>query len=153
MDKSACQFKIEQLKQKVKKDNKPSSLFSECIEALGEDIRIYSLDESVRIVAHLVVAFPFTNWGRVDWNEIKNKKSIKNLRELSEGSTIDLNMGYYVIWDEMNLPVIEAKLKDIIERQDEVTAVGFDTWLINFEMKTIIEVHHEGEIFIGTVNK
>ncbi|GAE05165.1 hypothetical protein JCM10914_1254 [Paenibacillus sp. JCM 10914] len=100
----------------------------------------------------MVVTFPFTNWGRVDWKEIENKTLLKNLKELNEGFKLDLKREYYVIWDEMNLSVIEAKLEDIIDNEDDVVAVGFDTWIVNFEMKTIIEVHHEGEIHIGTLN-
>ncbi|NBD25408.1 CDI toxin immunity protein [Paenibacillus glycinis] len=149
MDKKARQFRMEQLKNKSKKENQFTALFEECIDVLGDEVRIYSLDESVRIVAHMVIAFPFTEWGRVDWKLVKSKTLIKKLDELSDVMQLDLNKGYYVVWDELNLPVIETKLARLIERQDDVTAVGFNVWFINFEIKTIIEVHHEGEINVG----
>ncbi len=54
-----------------------------------------------------------------------------------------------IIWDEMNLPVVESTLQKIIENIDDVEVVGFNTWIVNMEMNKIIEIHHEGEIMIG----
>lgn len=61
MEKHDRKFRIEQLKQKIKIEEHTNALFDECIDGLGANTRIYSLDESVRVVAMLVMSFSFTN--------------------------------------------------------------------------------------------
>jgi hypothetical protein len=119
---------------------------------LGEGTRIYSLDESVRVVAMLVISFPFNQWGCISWHEVNHKFEIKNNSELIHIKELELEDEYLIIWDEMNLPVIESSLKKIISNLDDITAVGFNTWIVNKQMNRIIEIHHEGEITIG-INK
>lgn len=47
-DKQARLLRMEQLKKRVKIENPLGSLYSECIEALGPNTRIYSLKKVVR---------------------------------------------------------------------------------------------------------
>ncbi len=58
-------------------------------------------------------------------------------------------MEVYIIWDEVNLPIIKTDLFSVIDVIYDVTAVSFDTWLFSVDEKSIIEFYHEGEIKIG----
>lgn len=149
MDKQERRLRIEQLKGKVKKDVHTNILFDECIHALGDNTRIYSLDESVRVIARLVMSFPFTNWGRIDWNSVERKIIIHDIDEIRQLVEFKHENELFIIWDELNLPVIESTLEKILKHIDDVEAVGFNTWIVNMEMNKIIEIHHDREITIG----
>ncbi|NRF96010.1 hypothetical protein HQN89_34980 [Paenibacillus frigoriresistens] len=153
MDKQERKFRIEQLKRKIKKEVHTNTLFDECIDALGDNTRIYSLDESVRVVAMLVMSFPFTKWGRIDWESVERKITIHDIDEIIKLNEFENENELLIIWDEMNLPVVESTLQKILSNIDDVDAVGFDTWIVNMEMNKIIEIHHEGEITIGIHNR
>ncbi|MFD2332564.1 hypothetical protein ACFSR7_25175 [Cohnella sp. GCM10020058] len=149
MDRQERKFRIEQLKRKIKKEVQKNTLFDECISALGENTRIYSLNESVRVVAMLVMSFPFTNWGRVDWNSVEKKITIHDINEIRNLKEFENEHEVLLIWDEMNLPVVESTLAKILTHIEDVVAVGFNTWMINLDMNKIIEIHHDGEIIAG----
>ncbi|RKP44067.1 hypothetical protein D7Z26_27025 [Cohnella endophytica] len=148
-DREARLFRIEQLKQRITRDKSHGSLFDECIDALGSETRIYSLEASQNIVTTMVNTFNFTRWGRLDWNGFAYNGNLIRINELMKLEFINTNEDYQIIWDEYSLPVVESSLVKIIENFDDVIAVGFDTWIINFELGIIIENHHEGEITIG----
>lgn len=149
MDKQERKLKIEQLKRKVKKEASPPILFEECMDALGDNTRIYSLDESVRVIARLVFSFPFTDWGSVDWNSVERKIAIHGIDEIRKLDEFDNDNELLIIWDEMNLPVVESTLEKILNHFDDVEAVGFNTWIINIEMNKLIEICHDGRITFG----
>ncbi|MCG7406528.1 hypothetical protein MH117_03795 [Paenibacillus sp. ACRRX] len=147
-DKNARKIRIEQLKKKIKKDVSYGNLFNECIEVLDVNSRICSHEKSQELVKQMVDEFIFTKWGRVDWNLTPHKFTIKEPSELNIYS-IDITEKYFIIWNENNLPVIETTIEDIIKNFEDIVAVGFDTWIINFDEGIIIENYHEGEITIG----
>jgi hypothetical protein len=147
-DKNVRRIRIEQLKKNIKKDIKYGELFSECIDVLDVDSRIYSHEKSQEIVKRMIDEYNFSKWGRVDWKLIPHKFSINNITELNT-YTIASNNNYFVIWNEYNLPVVETTIGDIIKNFDDIVAVGFDTWIVNFDEGIIIENYHEGEITIG----
>ncbi|MDI4647906.1 CDI toxin immunity protein [Cohnella hashimotonis] len=149
MDKQERKFRIDQLKGKVKKEVQTHTLFDECIHSLGENTKIYSLDESVRVIARLVMSIPFTDWGRIDWNSVEQKFTIHDIGEIRKLNAFEIEDELLIIWDEMNLPVIESSLEKILNHIDDVEAVGFNTWIVNTEMNKIIEIHHEGGIIVG----
>ncbi|MBE1442707.1 hypothetical protein [Paenibacillus sp. OAS669] len=149
MDKAERKFRIEQLKRKIKNEVHSNGLFHECIDALGDNTRIYSLNESVRVVAMLTMSFPFTKWGRIDWESVERKITIHDIDEIRRLTEFENENELLIIWDEMNLPVVESTLQKIIENMDDVEVVGFNTWIVNMEMNKIIEIHHEGQITIG----
>ncbi|MEC0225633.1 CDI toxin immunity protein [Paenibacillus alba] len=153
MDNQERKFRIEQLKQKIKKEEHTNTLFDECIDALGNNTRIYSLNESIRIVAMLVVSFPFTKGGRIEWESVERKITIRDIDEVIQFNEFENENELLIIWDEMNLPVVQSTLQKIRSNIDDVEAVGFNTWIVNMEMNKIIEIHHEGEITIGFHNR
>lgn len=61
------------------------------------------------------------------------------------------NVLFYVIWDEESLPVIQCDFYTIIQQIECVTAVSFDTWLVNDELNVYIEFNHDGNINLYTM--
>ncbi|WP_442950955.1 CDI toxin immunity protein [Paenibacillus sp. GSMTC-2017] len=53
---------------------------------------------------------------------------------------IDFDDNYYVVWDSLNLPVIEASLTRIVKYYDDVIAVAFDTWIKWWNDNRIYEI-------------
>ncbi|WP_217591943.1 hypothetical protein [Cohnella sp. GbtcB17] len=153
MDKQERKLKTEQLKRKVKKEAALHVLFEECMDALGDNTRIYSLDESVRVIARLVSSFPFTNWGSVDWTSVERKISLHDVEEIRKLDEFENDNELLIIWDEMNLPVVESTLERILNHFDDVEAVGFNTWIVNMEMNKLIEKSHDGRITFGKYDR
>lgn len=77
-DKQARLFRMEQLKKRVKIENPLGSLYSECIEALGPNTRIYSLEKSSEIVAMMESIVNFTQWARIDWESIDQRNPLRH---------------------------------------------------------------------------
>lgn len=126
------------------------TLLEECLEALKDNYTIVSDDEKIKILNKLENKFPFTRWGRIDWDKIIKKDEVDNILEVKE-KLLNSNMEIYIIWDEVNLPIIKTDLFSVIDVIYDVTAVSFDTWLFSVDEKSIIEFYHEGEIKIGFI--
>lgn len=97
-------------------------------------------------------AYPFTRWGRIDWEKINNKVLVEYIDEIGPrlaANKKDNNDPCYIIWGMDNLPIIKACLNDILNNIDDVTAVGPDTWLYCPKGGWIIEFYHEGEVTLG----
>ncbi|WP_307495095.1 hypothetical protein [Clostridium sardiniense] len=56
------------------------------------------------------------------------------------------NMEVYIIWDEVNLPIIKTDLFSVIDVIYDVTEVSFDTWLLSIDIKEVVEFYNESEI-------
>ncbi|MDF2960668.1 MAG: hypothetical protein K0S39_2403 [Paenibacillus sp.] len=147
-DRNTRRFRIEQLKKNIKRNTSYGELFNECIAVLDIKTRVYSLEKSQELAEKMINEFTFTKWGRVDWNSVPHKFCIKNALELKMYK-LDFNQNYFIIWNENNLPVIETTIGDVIKNFKDIAAVGFDTWVVNFDEGIIIENYHEGEITVG----
>lgn len=97
--------------------------------------------------------FPIQLNGGIDWKNVNEKyqvtsydKIVSTLKEVLG----DFNEKVFIIWDGANLPPIRANLLKTIEKIDDVTAVGFDTWVISPYDRFVIEFYHEGGVTIGT---
>ncbi|MBY0754074.1 hypothetical protein K5V21_01265 [Clostridium sardiniense] len=55
-------------------------------------------------------------------------------------------MEVYIIWDEVNLPIIKTDLFSVIDVIYDVTEVSFDTWLLSIDIKEVVEFYNESEI-------
>ncbi|HBS44041.1 MAG TPA: hypothetical protein DEA91_05455 [Paenibacillus sp.] len=150
-DKQARLFRIEQLKKRIKIEIPSGSLYSECIEALGPNTRVYSSEKSSEIVSLMEKMVNFTQWARIDWESIDQKRSLKKPEELKDIEPILLRDNYFVVWNEFSLPIVETNLDNIIKNFNDVIAVGFDTWIVNLDKGIIIESHHEGDLTMGWI--
>ncbi|WP_170880245.1 hypothetical protein [Paenibacillus odorifer] len=150
-DKQARLCRLEQLKKRIKIEVPSESLYSECIEALGPNTRIYSSEKSSEIVSLMEKMVNFTQWARIDWESIDQKRSLKKPEELKDIEPILLRDNYFVVWNEFSLPIVETNLDNIIKNFNDVIAVGFDTWIVNLDQGIIIESHHEGDLTMGWI--
>ncbi|MBN2908783.1 hypothetical protein JQC72_04505 [Polycladomyces sp. WAk] len=128
------------------------TLFEECIHALGENCKVLSKEETNRLFSKLGEKFPFTSWGRIDWEKVDNRLYLASSDEIIryfKRETNPFNGIVYIIWDEAALPAVKSDLQTILQVIDDVTAVSFDTWLYCPSDEYVIEFYHEGEIVLG----
>ncbi|MFD2117630.1 hypothetical protein ACFSTH_09430 [Paenibacillus yanchengensis] len=109
---------------------------------LGKQALILSEVETNRLFDSLQDCFPFTFYGRIDWNNVKSKQKLG----LHAESTVDMRA--YILWDNALFPAIESKMSTILENINDIKKVSFDTWIYVPE-ELVIEYYHEGEIMIG----
>ncbi|MED4590105.1 MULTISPECIES: CDI toxin immunity protein [Priestia] len=127
------------------------SLFDECIEALGEDVHVFSDNNREQILSNFESSFPF-KWGRIEWEKVSNNAEVNTVDEII--SFLDQNANeysnvVYVIWDEGTLPIIQTTLDKVLKDIDDVTAVSFDTWIFSLSTGYVIEIFHDGEVRVG----
>lgn len=151
-DKSIRRWRLEQLLQQQKSKQKISygQLFEECIEALGEDIIIMSGETSETIRNELTNVYPFTSWGRINWNNTACRHvliSAFDLLPTLKSLNADTELPIYIIWGG-TFPVLQTKLQKVLTALDDVLAVDFDTF-IYCPSHYVIEFYHEGEITLG----
>lgn len=124
------------------------TLYEECIEALGDNYKIVNETDKKAIIKNLFKTFEFTDWGRINWDKVPNKIVVADIKE---EQLFKNNAEVYIVWDEVNLPVIKSDLSTVIKFIDDVTAVSFDTWIYLYKKGLVIEFYHDGDIIIGKV--
>lgn len=117
-------------------------LFEECLVALGSEVIVLDDKKSKEIYRKFEREFKVTFYGQIEWNfygeyEEMDEKIFKNRYRDEER--------YYLLWSHGSAPVIEAKISQIIESLDDVTAVSPDVWIYK-ENKQVIEIFHDGII-------
>jgi|LSQX01.1.fsa_nt_gb hypothetical protein len=133
------------------------TLFEECLEALGKDTTILTdngiLNKFESCIPMVYIADSI--WSRIDWTKISNKVSIHgdifDVLEILKNNLLDTNANVFILWNEATLPIIETKLSKVLECIDDVTAVGFDTWIYCPSNSYVIEFYHEGETTLGII--
>ncbi|MDN4593692.1 hypothetical protein NWF35_07225 [Polycladomyces subterraneus] len=79
------------------------TLFEECIHALGRNCKVLSKKETNRLFTELGEKYPFTDWGRIDWEKVKNRFYMESSDEIIKylkREIPQLNSIVYIIWDE-----------------------------------------------------
>ncbi len=134
------------------------TLFEECLEVLGEDAKVLNEDNTAKIFTQFESCFPMVYiaesiWSRVDWSKITNKYTIDTdvceILGILKSNHLDIKDDIMILWNEATLPVIEIKLNKMLENVDDVTAVGFDTWIYCPKNDYVIEFYHNGETIFG----
>ncbi|GAC90707.1 hypothetical protein KN10_1143 [Anoxybacillus flavithermus NBRC 109594] len=129
------------------------TLFEECVHAIGDDhLRILSNEETEKYFDYLCTLFPISPWGRIDWENVSEKKRITCLLEivdwLRQKGMNDNDV--IVLWNYSYYPGIQTKLEKALNAIDDVVAVGSDTFILCKNGEYIIEFFHDGEVTIGT---
>lgn len=124
------------------------TLYEECLEELKGNYTIVSDNEKNKILNNLYDKFPFTDWGRINWDKVIKKERINNIVDIKE-KILNNSIEVYVIWDQVDLPIIKSDLCSVLNVIYDVTAVSFDTWLFSVDEEYVIEFYHDGEIMIG----
>lgn len=137
------------------KKNTNEIVLSQCLNSLGNNITIIKSYKQVDYISNLLRnIFPFTKWGRIDWEKIKSKIVINDIydvlniiKEFTEKSNILI----YIIWSEGTFPIIKTELNNALRVLDDIT-MGFDFWFFSREYNFVIEFHQD-QIMIGFSNK
>lgn len=124
------------------------TLYEECLEELKGNYTIVSDNEKNKILNNLYDKFPFNDWGRINWDKVIKKERINNIVDIKE-KILNNSIEVYVIWDQVDLPIIKSDLCSVLNVIYDVTAVSFDTWLFSVDEEYVIEFYHDGEIMIG----
>lgn len=104
------------------------------------------------LFSKLEAMFPFTSWGRIDWEKVPQKIIIQNsdtIIPLLEKHKKDIYAPVYIMWDDANVPIIKSSIKPIIQNIEHVTAVSFDTWILCPTEGWVIEFFHDGKVTLG----
>lgn len=127
------------------------TLLEECLEALSEKLVILSKEETELMYLDMVKEFPMTNWGRINWVSVVDKRNAVGIDDcisiLSELEVLDSDI--YVLWDEITLPSLLVPMKNVVSNIYDVLAVSSNTWLYVNDKKIVVEFYHENEICIG----
>ncbi len=123
--------------------NDPYILLKECIEILDTK-KVFDFSESKVIFNNFERQIEFTFYGRVDWSKYEAKINIENNLDIL--THVDRNDSCYFLWNDMNLPVIESNINNLLNNIDDVLAVSFDTWVWIKTKNIIIEFFHDGII-------
>lgn len=125
------------------------TLLEECIEALGNNICILNGDDKLAIEDKFYNMVQLTTWGRINWDRFKNIREVKGLADLN---IIEGNKKYYIIWGDIEMPIVKSELVNILNNLDDVIAVSFDTWLLAEDESMVIEFYHESDVTIGMLS-
>lgn len=131
-------------------------LFKECIESLADNVEILSKHETDKIFGLFKKTIPIYQGGsRIDWDQVPEKIVIQ-----SRDQTISLleqllrepvDTSIYVLWNDASLPIIKTDLNLVLMNFDDVTCVGFETWLYNPFQGYIIQYYYLGEMDAGII--
>lgn len=120
-------IKLEELKQQMQEKEKQqklqkNELYQECLTAL-KDYKIIEDEDIIKKLVHLA---------SLPGKEMHKYTDVLNLNDDDQ---------YYIVWDELTLPVVVSSGKRIKENLDDVLAVAFETYFIDCSTKTVIGVN------------
>jgi hypothetical protein len=133
-------------------------LFKECVEALGDEVTILSQKESDQVWQTFKKNVPiFEHGSRIDWSKFDKKMTLTFPAEvvnvLGELLKKSFDHSIYVMWNDASVPIIQSNLDLVLSKFDDVTCVGFETWLYNPSEGYIIEYYYLGDLNVGLVSQ
>lgn len=93
------ELKIQNYNSLIEREWQSNALLQECLETLGNNKKILSIEEQRQILDKFNIALP---------RLIKNRK--KTVQLIQELSPQWMNRLVYIIWDEEKLPIIQINL-------------------------------------------
>ena len=118
-----------------------ATLFEECIEALEGQAKVLPIEETEGLFDNLEKKFPMLISGHIDWRKVKNKIQVEAIEDILQFLK-DKDHTIFVFWDHADIPGLKSDLTSILKVIDDVTAVGFYTWLFSPNSGYVIEFGH-----------
>ncbi len=122
------ELKIQNYNSLIERQWKSNALLQECLEVLGNNKKILSIEQQQQILDKFNVELP-----RLIDNR---KKSVQSIQELSSRW---MNRLVYIIWDEEGLPIIQTDFESVTNYIDDIVAVAFETWIAVNSMDQFIQ--------------
>ena len=122
------ELKIHNYNSLIESQWKSNALLQECLEVLGNNKKILSIEQQQQILDKFNVELP-----RLIDNR---KKSVQSIQELSSRW---MNRLVYIIWDEEGLPIIQTDFESVTNYIDDIVAVAFETWIAVNSMDQFIQ--------------
>ncbi len=128
---------------------KENLLFVEFIEKLDSYEMLSEMDSEL-ISEKLSYSVCISEGGHVIWDKLKCNNLVIKYEKIS--GCIDVSKQYYVLWNNLDLPIIKSRLKSIINYVEDLEAVDFDYLLISEDFDIIMEAKKNGYVRIGFIN-
>ena len=133
--------KYEKLKNKnrdyiIKREWKRNILLQECLNALGSNKKVFSIEEQQEILKKFNIKLTKLLKGN-------RKKEFQSIQKLASQWT---NKLVYIIWDEEKLPIIETNFKSVLDYKDDITLVAFETWIFTVKMDKFVQFDDRNRI-------
>lgn len=133
--------KYEKLKNKnrdyiIKKAWKRNILLQECLNALGSNKKVFSIEEQQEILRKFNIKLTKLLKGN-------RKKELQSIQKLASQWTDE---SVYIIWDEEKLPIIETNFKSVLDYKDDITSIAFETWIVTVKMDKFIQFDDRNRI-------
>ena len=97
--------------------------------------------------------YPFARWGQIDWEKVLHKELLTTLEDIPPclaKNGKNFSQEVYIIWGDINLPIVKCMLENVLQYIDEITPLGmYSTWFYCPSEKWVIEFYHHGDITIG----
>lgn len=104
-------------------------LFEECKTALGKNINIIDDVKQQEIILSILDTY-LTEFNTIDLS-IVSHCDYSSVNVLLETKINFLNDSVYVVADSLDVPIFESKLKHILEKIEDVTALSPKTFIFN----------------------
>lgn len=135
-------IRYEQLRKKnqdfiLKKRREKNILLQECLYSLGADVVVLSSTKQHQLLDR------FNDYLSSDF-ELFERKKFFDYKKIPMDF---FNHCVYIIWDEQTLPIINCTFSKIIEEFQNITAVSFDTWIVEENFEKFLLFNHDGEIY------
>lgn len=127
------------------------TLFDECMQAVGDGVKIVERKQEGKISSLFEILFPF--YGSViDWEKIDKKVRLNSIDKIIKSiSQLVPNPDYktFALWNDAGVPILKADLKKFISVIDVISVLGTRTWFFCPISRYVVEFHHEEAITIG----
>ena len=122
------------------------------------DSKIYLAEDATETTdADLWLAhnYPFSWWGRIDWQKVSNSakrlwSSYTDVVEIFQQLVIEQQLEdteVFITWDGQL--VLEIQLSELLEADEKLFQMAWDTWIFSPQHGWCIECYHEGELCFG----
>ena len=124
------------------------SLLEECINSLKIMDKQIILENNCKqlIINNMKNLVQFNKWGRIEWIQYIN------VIDIETSQLHKIKGDFYIIWNEIELPILKTNMRNILDNLDDVLAVDYDTWLLACDNSSIIEFYHNGDIKLLKLN-
>ena len=103
------------------------------------DLKILDAEKTQELVEGMQNAYPWTDYGRLQWENINVRVELNSIGELANYFPMDREV--FVVLDQGDIPAVQTTIEEFIANEDGFLAVGFYTWLMLPGWSHLLECH------------